>query len=168
MTIERTMSIRATNTAITIRETGLDDLEEILQHRRLMFYDMGFQDQAVLEAMVRTSRLSLQRYLGEGSYQGWFAVTADWRTAAGAGLLITPWVSGPTNPEQANRAYLLNVYTYPNFRKQGLARLLTETAIEWCRKHGFKILWLHASEFGRPLYESLGFEPTNEMKLTID
>jgi GNAT superfamily N-acetyltransferase len=146
----------------------LDDLEEILQHRRLMFYDMGYQDQAVLEAVVRASRLFLHRCLAEGSYQGWFAVTADRQTAAGAGLLITPWVSGPLSPEKNNRAYLLNVYTYPNFRKQGLARLLTETAIEWCRMHGFKILWLHASEFGRPLYESLGFEPTNEMKLIID
>jgi hypothetical protein len=27
---------------------------------------------------------------------------------------------------------------------------------------------LHASDFGRPLYESLGFRPTNEMRLKLD
>jgi len=27
---------------------------------------------------------------------------------------------------------------------------------------------LHASPFGRPLYESLGFEPTNEMRLHLE
>jgi GNAT superfamily N-acetyltransferase len=64
--------------------------------------------------------------------------------------------------------YLWNVYTYPEFRKRGLARLLTQRAIAYCRQHGHKILWLHASEFGRPLYESLGFESTNEMKLVIE
>jgi len=28
--------------------------------------------------------------------------------------------------------------------------------------------WMHASPFGRPLYESLGFEPTNEMRLHLE
>lgn len=83
-------------------------------------------------------------------------------------MLITPWVTNPHSPEQTRRAYLLNVYTYPEFRKRGLARLLTQRAMEWCCQQGFKVLWLHASDFGRPLYESLGFVPTNEMKLVIE
>lgn len=161
------MNAPATSTSFTIRETCADDLEEILVHRRLMFYDMGHRENEVLEAMVRSSRPFIRRYLEEHSYQGWFAIAPDGRVAAGAGLLITDHVSGPLSPEQVRRAYLLNVYTYPEFRKQGLARQLTERAIQWCRKEGFKILWLHASDYGRPLYESLGFEPTNEMKLIL-
>jgi GNAT superfamily N-acetyltransferase len=152
---------------ITIRETRPDDLEEILNHRRLMFYDMGRRDETMLDALVRSSRPPMQRYLIEHSYCGWFAIAPDGRVAAGAGLLITPLVSGPLSPDQINRAYLLNVYTYPEFRKRGLARMLTKRAIDWCRDHQFKVLWLHASDDGRPLYESLGFEPSNEMKLII-
>ena len=152
---------------ITIRETRPDDLEEILTHRRLMFYDMGRRDEGMLDVIVRSSRPPMQRYLAERSYRGWFAIASDGRVAAGAGLLITPLVSGPLNPDQINRAYLLNVYTYPKFRKRGLARLLTKSAIDWCRDHRFKVLWLHASDHGRPLYESLGFESSNEMKLII-
>jgi GNAT superfamily N-acetyltransferase len=152
---------------ITIRETRPEDLVEILAHRRLMFHDMGHSDEVVLDAVVRSSRPPMQRYLADGSYLGWFAIAPDGRVAAGAGLLITPLVSGPLNPDQINRAYLLNVYTYPEFRKHGLARMLTNKAIDWCRTHGFKVLWLHASHLGRPLYESLGFEASNEMKLII-
>jgi len=39
-----------------------------------------------------------------------------------------------------------------------------ETAIAWARAHGIARLVLHASPEGRPLYEQLGFEATNEMR----
>ncbi|HWY70840.1 MAG TPA: GNAT family N-acetyltransferase [Terriglobales bacterium] len=155
------------SSGIRIRETNAEDIEEILQHRRLMFLDMGHPE-AVLDVIVESCRPNIQRYLAEGSYRGWFAVTAEGRVAAGVGLLITPLVSGPLAPENVNRAYLLNVYTYPEFRKRGLARELTQEAIDYCRAEGFKVLWLHASKYGRPIYESMGFEATNEMKLIID
>jgi len=150
-----------------IREAGPSDLEEILAHRRLMFFDMGYRDESALESMIRHSRPGIRKYLADGSYRGWFAVSPNGQVAAGAGLIITSLVSGPLRPEQTSRPYLLNVYTYPQFRKMGLARRLTEQAIAYCRKENFGILWLHASEYGRSLYESLGFIPTNEMKLML-
>lgn len=151
---------------MTIRETNSDDLEEILRHRRLMFFDMGHPDE-ILDTAVRSTRPYMKRYLADGSYRGWFAVAHDGRVAAGVGLLITPLVSGPLAPENVHRAYLLNVYTYPEYRRRGLGRELTQKAIDYCRAGGFKVLWLHASKYGRPLYESMGFESTNEMKLII-
>lgn len=157
----------ASSSGIKIREAGADDLEEILRHRRLMFLDMGHPE-SVLDVIVETCRPYIQRYLADGSYRGWFAIAPDGRVAAGVGLTITPLVSGPLAPENVNRAYLLNVYTYPEFRKRGLARRLTQKAIDYCRAEGFKVLWLHASKYGRPVYESMGFEATNEMRLIID
>ena len=59
------------------------------------------------------------------------------------------------------------MYTDPEFRRQGIARRLMQTMIDWCRKEGFVRVDLHASDKGRPLYESLGFEPTNEMRLNL-
>ena len=152
---------------IIIRETNADDVEEILWHRRQMFYDMGHQDEAMLQAILDSSRPYIKRYLAELSYRGWFAIAPDGHVAAGAGVLISPLVSGPFSPHDVHRAYLLNVYTYPKFRKRGLARALTQKAIDWCRAEGFKVLWLHTSKSGRPLYESLGFEATNEMRLIL-
>jgi ribosomal protein S18 acetylase RimI-like enzyme len=86
---------------------------------------------------------------------------------AGAGLLITDWVAHPLSPHDPRRAYVLNVYTDPEFRQRGLAKQLMRTIIETCRSEGFRAVWLHASEHGRPIYSSLGFEPTNEMKLVL-
>jgi len=154
--------------AITIRETQLEDLEEILLHRRYMFRDMGQRDEAILDAIVCTSRPFIRQSLIDKSYLGWFAIASDGKVAAGVGLMLNPWVASPRDPNHARRPYLLNVYTYPEFRKRGLARLLTQNSIEWCRENGYRTLWLHASEQGRRVYESLGFQPTNEMKLLID
>ena len=38
-----------------------------------------------------------------------------------------------------------------------------ETVVEWCRTERLCTVWLHAS----PLYESMGFLPTNEMRLIL-
>jgi hypothetical protein len=43
-----------------------------------------------------------------------------------------------------------------------------QAMMEWARAQGFDRLLLHASDAGRPLYRSLGFLPTNEMRWSID
>jgi ribosomal protein S18 acetylase RimI-like enzyme len=65
------------------------------------------------------------------------------------------------------RAYLLNFYVEPEFRGRGLASELLTTAVEDARRRGIKVVSLHASKFGKPLYERNGFEPTNEMILRL-
>ena len=151
---------------ILIRETTLDDAAEIMQHRRLMFRDMGFQEEEALDAMQATSEPFLLARMKEGTYRGWVAQTAEGRVAGGGGLLLHPWVTNPLDPNPM-RAYLLNVYVYQEFRRQGVARRLMQQMVDWCREQGFATVWLHASDEGRPLYESMGFVTTNEMRLTL-
>jgi hypothetical protein len=42
-----------------------------------------------------------------------------------------------------------------------------ETRFVTGRKQGYERIVLHASNEGRPLYESFGFEPANEMTLRL-
>jgi hypothetical protein len=48
-----------------------------------------------------------------------------------------------------------------------LARSLVEIILERCKELGFDTVELHASDQGRPIYASMGFAPTNEMRLSI-
>jgi GNAT superfamily N-acetyltransferase len=64
-------------------------------------------------------------------------------------------------------ATLHGVYVRPAFRRRGIARQLTEAAIEWARAHGCYSVRLRSSDDGRHLYESLGFEPMPEMELHL-
>ncbi|MBI1739681.1 MAG: GNAT family N-acetyltransferase, partial [Candidatus Koribacter versatilis] len=65
------------------------------------------------------------------------------------------------------RALIINVYTEPEVRQHGLARQLMLLMIQWLREQGLYSVVLHASDAGRHLYETLGFVPTNEMRLRL-
>ena len=54
-------------------------------------------------------------------------------------------------------AYLLNMYTLPDYRKQGIASALLDAMEAEAIARRFGKVWLHASEAGRPLYERIGF-----------
>ena len=150
-----------------IRAATLDDLPHIVHHRRAMFRDMGRATETQLDEVVVAAERFLRNALPTGGYRGWFAVALDGRIAAGAGITIVPW---PGHPGDAvnRRGWIQNVYTEPEFRHRGLARRIMETIVEWCRAEGFYAVSLHASTFGRPLYEAMGFQQTNEMRLYLD
>ena len=54
-------------------------------------------------------------------------------------------------------------------RRRGLARLIMDTIHAWCRDAGITSVALNASEDGRPLYESMGYQvaPSPMMFLTV-
>ena len=50
-------------------------------------------------------------------------------------------------------------------RGRGFARQLLALAIDEARARGIKVVTLHASKFGKPIYEKFGFALNNEMIL---
>ncbi|MGH9544998.1 MAG: GNAT family N-acetyltransferase [Terriglobales bacterium] len=148
-----------------IRQATPDDIPALLRHRQGMYADMGFNNPAALSAMLSTCKPYLSTALANGALHGWLACVGE-QIVAGGVVLISPWPSHPYDG-QCRRATILNLYTDPPFRRQGIARRLMQTMIDWCRAEGFVHVTLHASDKGRPLYESLGFESTNEMRLNL-
>jgi len=130
-----------------------------------MCLDMDYEDSPALSTMVSVCRPYLSQAVADGSFCGWLA-SIDERIAGGGAVIISPWPCHPYDL-QCRRATILNVYVYPEFRRRGIARRLMQTMIEWCAQQNFAAVHLHASKDGRHLYENLGFEPTNEMKLKI-
>ena len=151
---------------ITFRMAMADDATLIVHHRRAMFTDVGYADIARLDAMDAAFAPYVRRAIAEGSYCGWLAVTSEGHVAAGGGLILHEWPATPRSTD-TQRAYILNMYTEPEYRKRGIARRIMNAILDCCRAEGLHSVSLHASEFGRPLYESMGFEPTNEMRLNL-
>jgi GNAT superfamily N-acetyltransferase len=104
----------------------------------------------------------LRQMLATASYMGWLAETADGTVIAGAGVHIRRLLPR-AETLVACEALVVNVYVAPEFRHRGLARRLMEGILAWCRAQGIERVVLHPSSMGRPLYESLGFVPTNEL-----
>lgn len=148
-----------------MREAAMADLPVILHHRRGMFREMSCADQVALDAMEATSSPFIRAGLDDGSYRGWL-VEADGHVVAGGGLVVVGFPSAPSDLSP-RRAWILNMYTKPEYRSRGYARAIVEKMIAWCREQGFAWVSLHASDAGRHLYETLGFEPSNEMRLFL-
>ncbi len=148
-----------------LREATPADVAVILHQRRRMFADMGEGDEASLDAMSEATRPILAAALVDGSYRGWLVEVAG-RVVAGGGVALFGFQPTPADLSP-RRAWIVNIYTEPAFRRQGLAKLVMRGIIDWCRAEGLSIVRLHASDAGRPLYQSMGFEPTNEMRLVL-
>ena len=156
---------------ITIRKANTADIPVILRYRRGMYVDMGYADEVAFDAMMKTSAPCLEQGMSGGTFHAWIAERAIVESSAGqpvacGAVTVVPWPSSPREA-QCRRATILNVYTEREYRKQGIATRLIEAMIAWCRSEGLAFVSLHASEDGRHLYESMGFKPTNEMRLNL-
>jgi GNAT superfamily N-acetyltransferase len=138
------------------------DAALITAHRRAMFASMPNPQDDLLNAMSRAFDPWVKDRIAEGKYLGWIAEDSG-RVAGSAGLLIVDWPPHPLHPEGNQRAYLLNVFVEPEFRKRGLAHSLIERCLTEARERGIRVVTLHSSDAGRPVYEKLGFHPTSEM-----
>lgn len=71
---------------------------------------------------------------------------------------LLPTFDHPTG----KRAHLMNVYTEPAHRRQGISRRLVETLMQEAQARGVTEISLDATAVGRPLYRSLGFQDNEE------
>lgn len=71
---------------------------------------------------------------------------------------VMPTFAHPTG----KRAHLMNVYTRPDYRRQGISAGLVECLIGEAKERKVTEISLDATEMGRPLYEKLGFTASTE------
>jgi len=146
-----------------IRPATARDAAVIARHRGLMFHSMGDFDAAAADQVAEACLPQLSQMMARGDYLGWLVVYED-QIVAGGGMILRNLLPRPRVLQGGTEALIVNIYTEPEHRRRGLARLLMETMLAWCNQHRVANVVLHASQEGRPLYQTLGFIPTNEMR----
>jgi ribosomal protein S18 acetylase RimI-like enzyme len=146
------------------RPATIADASLITRHRRAMFHAMGGATSETLDLMSRSFEPWLIPRLAGGRYLGWIKCDGA-QPIASIGLLFLDWPPHTLHPVETERGYILNLFVEPDYRRRGLARSLIELCLEEGRRRDIAVLSLHASAEGRPLYESLGFQVSNEMQL---
>ena len=69
------------------------------------------------------------------------------------------------NPS-GKKAYIMNMYTAPDYRRQGIAYKTLDMLVKISKERGINQISLEATEMGRPLYEKYGFvKMESEMEL---
>ena len=158
------------DSALGIRRATQADTSILAEHRVSMFRDMGSARPEIEASLRDAATAHIREAMQLGEYVAWVAcpVREPQRVVAGAGvqlrrLLPRPEVGG-TRVLVGREGIVLNMYVDRDYRRQGVARRLIETILAWVPDTDIVRLVLHASAEGRPLYESVGFEPTNEMR----
>lgn len=149
----------------SIRPATTEDAVLITQHRAHMFGDNKFASTEAMDAMSLAFEPWVRKRLRDGRYLGLIA-EENGNAIASAGVFFADFPPHWMDAEPV-RPYLLNFYTAPAARGRGLAKQMLQTLVDECRSRGYKAITLHASKFGKPIYEKFGFEGTNEMMLKL-
>lgn len=158
--------------AFRVRQAVASDIPLLAYHRAAMFRDMGKLPAGQEQPLERATASYLSEALPRGEYLAWIAESngAPAERIGGAGVQLRTIMPRPRlgapGIEPGPEAIVLNVYVESGWRRRGVAEALMRTVIETLAARGIGRIVLHPSDEGRPLYERLGFVPTNEMLLT--
>ena len=157
-----------------VRLATIDDVDIIAWHRARMFQDMGNLQPDLFGAFRMKSCEQLRDVIARGEYVGWLTSlkVAPNKVIAGAGVQFRRVLPHPSENgarfAEGRHAIVVNVFTEPEWRRQGLAAMLLNRIIHWAREQKLDELILHSSTEGRSMYERLGFVATTEMRFGGD
>ncbi|MCL2433963.1 MAG: GNAT family N-acetyltransferase [Clostridia bacterium] len=95
----------------------------------------------------------------DGSFISWI-MENDGEIIATSGICFYPLPPTYSNPT-GKTAYITNMYTKPEYRRNGIAAELLNMVIGEARSRGYKTIRLHTSEYGKSIYKKAGFMDTD-------
>ena len=105
-----------------------------------------------------------KRALNDNTHTAYLVYDGD--TVVGAGGVSFFQVMPTYHNPSGNKAYIMNMYTHPDYRRQGIAFKVLDMLVKECRERKITAVSLEATESRRPLYEKYGFiEMKHEMEL---
>ncbi len=150
-----------------IREGRVDEALLLADAFRQMWLDNAVPPDAIEDDY----RERVQHFVAEGAVRGRLRFFLAEREGSLLGSACCQLFAGlyPAILRSTTRryGYIWAVYVAPEARRQGLGRRLTETCVEALRALDCTHILLHAAPSGRGIYERLGFQTTNEMRLTL-
>ena len=145
--------------ALQWKWAGAADLEELVSTRiQVLRAANSLDDAADMTAVEEQSRLYYQQAGDE--YAALLVYDGD-RVIGTGGVSFYRVMPTYHNPS-GEKAYIMNMYTAPEYRRRGIARKTLDMLVEECHRRGVRFITLEATEAGRPLYESYGFVKMND------
>ena len=112
----------------------------------------------------RQSYLYYQKALSDGSHIAYLVF--DESECIGTGGVSFFQVMPTYHNPSGKKAYIMNMYTNPKYRRKGIAYKTLDMLIKEIKSKGISSISLEATDMGRPLYEKYGFVKMNsEMEL---
>lgn len=147
------------------KKATLEDIDELVRTRILVLRAANkLSDDVDMSVVEAESYAYYRRALGTGEHIAYLIYENG--TFIGAGGVsfhqVMPTYHNPTG----QKAYIMNMYTSPEYRRQGIAFHTLDLLVQDAKKLSVRQIALEATDMGRPLYERYGFvKMKNEMEL---
>ena len=138
------------------KRATMEDIDELVRTRIIVLRAANkLSDDEDMSVVEEESYAYYRRALESGEHIAYLVY--DNGKFIGAGGLsfyqVMPTYHNPTG----KKAYIMNMYTNPAYRRKGIAYHTLEILVADAKNKGIDAISLEATEMGRPLYEEFGF-----------
>jgi len=141
---------------ITYKKATAGDADNLARLRvEFLCEANGAMPAETMQRLAENNLAYIKSALEDGSFLAYLALDAG-QIIATSGLAMFTIPPNMSCPE-GKLGYLLNMYTFREYRRQGIATKLLELILGEARRLGCEKVLLEATDMGRPVYEKFGF-----------
>ena len=141
---------------IEYRKANIVDIQYLIQYRKQQLIDEGEVFDNEIDNELSDYFISS---ISDNSLISWLAIDGG-KIVATSGICFYQLPPTSRNPSGKN-AYITNMYTLPEYRKQGIGSRLLQLVIDEAKMLKYKVIRLHASANGKSIYCKAGFKDTD-------
>lgn len=138
------------------RRASIEDIDELVRTRIVVLRAANkLSDEADMTTVEKESYAYYGRALVSGEHTA-YLVYDDGKFIGAGGVSFYQVMPTYHNPS-GKKAYIMNMYTAPEYRRQGIAYKTLGLLVEEAKERGVSQISLEATDMGRPVYEKFGF-----------
>lgn len=147
------------------KRATIEDIAELVKTRIIVLRAANkLSDDMDMSVVEKESYAYYRHTIESGDHIAYLVY--DNGTFIGAGGVSFYQVMPTYHNQTGKKAYIMNMYTAPEYRRQGIAIHTLNLLVNDARKQGVSQIALEATDMGRPLYEKYGFvKMEDEMEL---
>lgn len=153
------------STKFEYKKATIKDIDELVQTRIIVLRAANkLSSDEDMSKVEQESYSYYKRALESGEHAAYLVYDNGKFIGAGGVSFyqVMPTYHNPTG----KKAYIMNMYTAPEYRRQGIAFHTLDLLVNAAKKQGVSQIALEATDMGRPLYEKYGFvRMQDEMEL---
>lgn len=143
---------------ISVRKAGISELDLLMEWRMQVLAEV-FSDYENVdwETLRKNNEDYYKEHLADGTHTACFAIDTEQERIVGCGgICYQKEMPSPDNLSGTN-AYLMNIYTLPEYRGGGIGRKIVEFLLSDAEQKGTEKIYLESSDPAKGLYRELGF-----------
>ena len=144
-------------TMINIRRVEALDIPAMTAARLAYLTEMqGKRPETYLQELQQNLQSYFLLAMQEGSF---FGLLAEFEgNIVSYGGMVLKKIPGDLNQSSYLEGDILNMYTLPDYRRQGISSMILSQLLTEAKTMGVSKVALHCSKDGEPLYRKFGFE----------